>query len=379
MMEKRNWAKLGIETSLLGFGCMRFPKLENGQIDEEHATQMLEMAYEAGVNYYDTAYMYHDGASESFLGQWLDTKPRDSYFLTTKLPVMMIESLEDAKRIYQEQKQRLHKDYFDFYLLHSLNKDTFERAKKLGLIEFCEELLQKGEIRHFGFSFHDDYEVFEEILRYRDWDMCQIQYNYTDREIQAGDRGYALAEELGIPMVIMEPVKGGSLAQFPDEVVEPFTAIDPKASIASWAYRWVGGHQNVHVVLSGMSSIEQARDNIATFTHFRALDEREEKAVEEVTQRIRARVNNGCTGCRYCMPCPAGVNIPRNFQLWNDYAMYRHPDSLEFAWLKDLPESEKAKNCIKCGKCERVCPQKLHIREDLATLQKELDGLFGIE
>lgn len=379
MMEKRKWPKLGIETSLLGFGCMRFPKLENGAIDEEQATQMLEMAYEAGVNYYDTAYMYHDGASESFLGQWLDTKPRDSYFLTTKLPVMMIESLEDAKRIYQEQKQRLHKDYFDFYLLHSLNKDTFERAKKLGLIEFCEELLQKGEIRHFGFSFHDDYEVFEEILRYRDWDMCQIQYNYTDREIQAGDRGYELAEELGIPMVIMEPVKGGSLAQFPDEVVEPFTAIDPKASIASWAYRWVGGHRNVHVVLSGMSSIEQARDNIATFTQFRALDEQEEKAVEEVTQRIRARVNNGCTGCRYCMPCPAGVNIPRNFQLWNDYAMYRHPDSLEFAWLKDLPESEKAKNCIKCGKCERVCPQKLHIRENLATLQKELDGLFGIE
>lgn len=374
-MEMRKWDNKDIETSLLGFGCMRFPTLEDGSIDEKQSTEMLEMAYEAGVNYYDTAYMYHDGASELFVGKWLNTKPRDSYYLTTKLPVMMLHNLDEAKETFEKQRQKLDKEYFDFYLLHALNRESWKNALEWGIVDYCEELLKEGKIRNLGFSFHDDYEAFEEIIRYRKWDLCQIQYNYIDQEEQAGNKGYALAKELGIPMVIMEPAKGGSLVNFPEEVITDFRAIDKEATLASLAYRWVGSRSNVKVVLSGMSSIQQAKENIATFENFTKLSESEYKAVDSIIENVKKRVKNGCTGCRYCMPCPNGVNIPRNFAAWNEYAMYQNKGSLQYSWGQ-MPDAEKAANCIECGKCEAACPQKINIRQNLKTLQTELDALL---
>ena len=213
-----------------------------------------------------------------------------------------------------------------------------------------------------------------QLLRGRDWDFCQIQYNYMDTEEQAGDKGYALAEELGIPLVIMEPVKGGSLANFSDDINAKFKAMDKDASIASWAFRWVGSHSNAKVILSGMSNEEQVEDNLKTFSNFKPLDEAEEKTISEIVSELQSRVQNGCTGCRYCMPCPAGVNIPQNFALWNKYHIYGTYDHVKVAWEKDLKDEEKAKCCVKCGKCEKVCPQHLSIRRDLELAQKDLDS-----
>lgn len=376
-MEKRKMEKLGIETSLLGFGCMRFPTLADGSIDQAATERMLDEAYQAGVNYFDTAYGYHDGASEGTVGRILKKYDRDSFFLATKLPMWLVEKEEDVPRIFEEQLTRLAMDHVDFYLLHALNKDSWEKAKQLHVIEACEEFRRQGRIKYLGFSFHDSYEVFEEILTYHHWDFCQIQYNYMDTEVQAGDQGYALAEKLGIPMVIMEPVRGGSLAGFAPELNEKFKAMDLEASIASYALRWVGSHPNVKVVLSGMSNLEQVRDNLKTFGDFKPLSAEESAGIDDVVRTIRERVQNGCTGCRYCMPCPAGVNIPGSFKAWNEYHMYGNYVVSKGAWENGIKEEEKPKNCVECGKCETLCPQHIHIREDLKRVQKDLDEAAG--
>ena len=377
MMEKRKWERLGIETSLLGFGCMRFPVTPEGRIDEKRAEAMMDRAIAAGVNYIDTAYPYHGGESELFVGKVLEKYDRDSFYLATKMPLWAVNSLEDAKRIFDEQLQKLRTDHIDFYLLHAVGRDRWEKVQELGLVEFCEGLKAQGKIRYLGFSFHDDYTVFEEVIRGHAWDFCQIQYNYMDRNEQAGDRGYALTEELGIPMVVMEPIKGGSLANFSEDINARFHQMDPDASVASWALRWVGSHSNVKVVLSGMSAEEQVEDNLKTFSHFKPLNEEENAALEGIVDVLRGRVQNGCTGCRYCMPCPMGVDIPRNFAIWNRYHMYGTYDHVKRGWEVELKEGEKAKNCVECGRCEAQCPQKLSIRQDLKKVQADLDAAMG--
>lgn len=375
-MEKRKMEKLGVETSLLGFGCMRFPTTAEGKIDEPQAEKMLDMAYEAGVNYFDTAYPYHDGASEPFVGKVLNKYDRNTYYLATKLPVWLVEKEEDVERIFHEQLERLQKDYVDFYLLHALDKERWEKIKELKVVETCERLQREGKIKNLGFSFHDDYEAFEEIITSREWDFCQIQYNYMDTEEQAGDKGYALTEKLGVPLVIMEPVRGGSLAGFSEDIEEMFHELDKEKSIASYALRWVASHPNVKVVLSGMSTKEQAADNLKTFGDFKPLTEEENRTIDKVVQTLRARVQNGCTGCAYCMPCPAGVNIPKNFKLWNQYHIYQRYETVKFGW-EGMEEKERALNCIKCGKCEKVCPQHLSIRENLEQVQKDMEKARG--
>lgn len=371
-MEKRKMEKLGVETSLLGFGCMRFPTTAEGKIDEARAEKMLDMAYKAGVNYFDTAYPYHEGASEPFVGKVLNKYDRDSYYLATKLPVWLVEKEEDVRRIFEEQLERLKKDYVDFYLLHALDKERWEKIKSLKIVETCEQLQKEGKIKNLGFSFHDDYEVFEEILTSRNWDFCQIQYNYMDTEEQAGDKGYSLTEKLGVPLVIMEPIRGGSLAGFSEDINAKFQALDGNKSVASYALRWVASHPNVKVVLSGMSTEEQAADNLKTFRDFQPLNRKEWQTIEEVVTTLRARVQNGCTGCAYCMPCPAGVNIPRNFHLWNQYHIYQKYGVVKSGW-EGMDEKERPVNCIKCGKCENVCPQHLFIRKNLEQVQKDLE------
>ncbi|MEG0963585.1 MAG: aldo/keto reductase [Lachnospiraceae bacterium] len=370
-MEIRRIEKLRTNTSLLGFGCMRFPMTSEGSIDEIRAEKMIDMAYEAGVNYFDTAYTYHEKSSEPFVGKVLDKYDRKSYYLATKLPVWMIETKEDVRKIFEEQLERLHKDYVDFYLLHALDKERWEKTKTLKIIETCEELLKEGKIKHLGFSFHDDYEVFEEILTSRNWDFCQIQYNYMDTKEQAGDKGYALAEKLGVPFIIMEPVRGGSLAGFSKDIEEQFHKLDKNASMASYALRWVASHSNVKVVLSGMSTEEQVVDNLKTFVGFRPLNLQEQDTIEQTVTTLKARVQNGCTGCAYCMPCPEGVNIPKSFHLWNQYHIYQKYQTIKNGW-ENMEEKERPFNCIQCGKCETVCPQHISIREDLQKVQKEL-------
>lgn len=377
-MEKRAMEKLGIETSLLGFGCMRFPMMADGKIDEAEAERMLDQAYAAGVNYYDTAYPYHNGESERVVGRVMKKYDRSSFFLATKLPCWLIKSTDDIERIFKEQLEKLQTDYIDFYLMHALNKDSFQKMVDIGCVEKLEQLKAEGKIRYLGFSFHDKYEAFERIINYRDWDFCQIQLNYMDageREEfqQAGMKGYHLTEEKNIPLIIMEPVRGGSLAAFPEDITEVFHGLNPDASIASYALRWVGSLPNVKVILSGMSTMEQLTDNLKTFDKFEPLSEKETETIDKVVAMINSRMQNGCTACRYCMPCPAGVDIPRNFRIWNLYHMYGNYNAVKWDWEDGLGEEHKAKNCIKCGKCEKACPQKLSIRADLERVQADLD------
>lgn len=372
-MEKRKLDKLGIETSLLGFGCMRFPVTADGKIDEAEAEKMLDKAMAAGVNYYDTAYVYHGGDSEIFTGKVLKKYPRDSFYLATKLPVWLVKTAEDVDKYCEEQLQKLQTDYVDFYLLHNIGIDAWNRFKELGGVERLEALRAAGKIKYIGYSCHDSYEGFKAVLNDYDWDFCQLQFNYMDTEEQAGMRGYELTAQKQIPLIVMEPVKGGTLAGFADDITERFHAMNAEASVASFALRWVGTHPNVKIILSGMSTMEQVEDNLKTFDSFKPLSEAEQKGIEDIVTTMRSRVQNGCTGCRYCMPCPFGVDIPGSFRAWNNYHMYENYNNVKWAWENEIGDAHQPKNCAECGKCEAACPQKIAIREDLKKVQADLD------
>lgn len=379
-MEYREMEKMGIRTSLLGFGCMRFPTNTDDSINEEETLDMIDKAYQSGVTYFDTAYPYHGGKSEEVTGRALARYPRDSYYLATKLPIWEVKSVADAERIFQEQLKRLQKDYVDFYLMHALNAGSWKTIKELDLLGYCEKLRAEGKLKYLGFSFHDEYAVFEEILTAYPWDFCQIQLNYMDKDTQATLKGVELAKKLKIPMIIMEPIKGGSLAKLPyDGIDELFKKALPEASTSSWALRYAGSFDNVKVVLSGMSTMAQVEDNLDTFAHFEPLNETEQRIIEQVADALNKRVQNGCTGCRYCMPCPAGVDIPRCFGIWNRYHIYENVNETKWSWTHNIEAEKKASNCIKCGKCEQACPQHIAIREDLACLQEELDSITNIK
>lgn len=371
-MEKRRFDKLGIDVSLLGFGCMRFPTNSEGKIDRPLAQEMLDKAIAAGVNYIDTAYPYHDGESELFVGEALKKYPRDSYYLATKLPIWFINTIEDVDKYFNEQLEKLQTDHFDFYLMHAMNRGSWRKMVELGTVKRLEELKAEGKIRFLGFSFHDEYSAFEEIINYRDWDFCQIQLNYMDTEDQAGMKGYKLAEEKGVPLTIMEPVKGGSLAKLSDDIMDIFGELRPGKSAASFALRYVATLPNILTVLSGMSTMDQVDDNLATFTDFEPMTDKEYEAIDRIKDIMNSRIQNGCTGCRYCMPCPFGVDIPGNFSVWNRYHMYRNYGVVKGNWDNMVKDGKTAEACKKCGKCEQACPQHLSIREDLQKVLADI-------
>ncbi len=360
----RKSQKLNVETSLLGFGCMRFPTLTDGSIDEEQTLKMFDIAINNGINYIDTAYPYHNGLSEPFVGKALKKYDRSKLYLATKLPVWVVESRDHALEIFEGQLKKLQTEYIDFYLLHSLDDSKWQKCLDLGLVDMCIELQKQGKIKYLGFSFHDSYEVFEKIINYRDWDFCQIQFNYMDTDEQAGLKGLKLCEEKGIPNIIMEPLKGGSLTKYSPDVEKVFKDYDKDASIASWGLRFVGSYDNVLVLLSGMSNIAQMEDNLKTFNNFKKLNNEEQNVIDVAIQKIRDRVKNGCTGCRYCMPCPKQVNIPKMFRMWNLASMYDNFNVVNWSFNNTKPE-EFSTSCIQCGICETKCPQNISIRKDL--------------
>ena len=371
-MTNRKLEKIGIETSLLGFGCMRFPVTADGKINEPEAEKMLDKAIASGVNYIDTAYPYHGGASEPFVGKVLQKYDRSSLYLATKLPVWLVESLEDVDRLFTEQLNRLQTDYIDFYLMHAMNKERWDKMLAMGCVKRLEELQAEGKIKYLGFSFHDSYEVFEEILNYRDWDFCQIQLNYMDAKEQAGLRGYKLTEEKEVPLIIMEPIKGGSLAAFSDDITGMFRKLNPEASVASFALRWVGSLPNVKVILSGMSTMEQVEDNLATFADFKPLSEAEENTVTEVVKIINSRVQNGCTGCRYCMPCPVGIEINNCARM---SLLLRRSPSAGHLNPEGQEKMMKIEDCLHCNQCKSRCPYGL---DTPALLQKNLEDYKNV-
>ena len=373
-METRTWNTEGLSISFLGLGAMRLPMKENGSIDRFEATAMLGEAYANGVTYFDTAYPYHNGESEPFLGSFLKQLKRESYQLATKLPQWLVHTLDDAKRLFSEQLERLQHDYFDFYLIHSIDKEAYVRMVDLGVVSYLEEEQKNGRIKHLGFSFHSIYEDFEYIAASRTWDFCQLQYNYLDTEEQAGDKGYELSTKLGIPVIVMEPIKGGSLANLPPDLEARLNELNTGASSASYALRWVADHPNVKVILSGMSTRQQVRENLETFNSPKPLTEVERSTLDAIGQTMRDRVGNGCTGCKYCMPCPFGVDIPGNFALWNKARMFDSYEVVRSQWENPKENDKRPLSCTECGQCVPLCPQHINIPEDLKLVQSELEG-----
>ena len=381
-MKYREFGKTGLKVSALGFGTMRLPLLEDGvTVDEKEAVRIIRHAIDSGVNYVDTAYPYHQGTSEIVVGKALGDGYRDKVFLADKSPIWKLEKESDFDSILEEQLQKLQTDHIDFYLLHALNKERFEKIKNFHLIDHMLEARKAGKIRYLGFSFHDDLEVFKQIVDYTDqWDFCQIQYNYIDEYSQAGVEGLRYANAKGLPVIIMEPLRGGRLVNLlPESAKELFRNDEEGRTPAELALKWLYNEPEVTCVLSGMNSMEMVEQNVKTASesHVGCLTTSDAALIEQVKEEIKKHVKVGCTGCGYCMPCPRGVDIPGTFRCYN--AMYSEGkksgrrDYLQCtAFRKD---TASASQCVGCGKCEKHCPQHIEIRKELKCAASELEDV----
>jgi hypothetical protein len=361
--------------SILGFGCMRLPRTADCHIDEPKAVKMVRYAIDRGVNYLDTAYVYHNGESEPFLGRALADGYREKVHLATKLPVWEVKSRNDMDRILDEQLFRLNTDHIDFYLLHGLGKSSWINMVNLNAGEFLDDAIADGRIRHAGFSFHDEVRVFKEIVDEYNWTFAQIQYNYMDEEYQAGTEGMNYAAGKGLGIVIMEPLRGGVLARETAETKKVFASGGQSRPAAEWGLRWLWNHPEITVVLSGMSTMQQVKDNISYAKGGRpsSLTPEDMAVYEEIRTFYRSRMKIGCTKCRYCMPCMAGVEIPECLSAYNDASVYNDTAGAKFSYDAFTGFGGDASQCQDCGVCESLCPQQLPIRKHL----KEVCALFG--
>lgn len=370
-MHYRRFGKLDWKVSALGFGCMRFPTEDDdrmsAKIKEGEAIRMLRHAIDEGVNYVDTAYPYHGGRSEIVVGKALRDGYREKVRLATKLPVWQVTCAADFDRLLNEQLKKLQTDHIDFYLLHALGKKRWDEiVLKHDLPGQAAKALKDGRIGHLGFSFHDVYGAFEEIVNGSDqWSFCQIQYNYMDTESQAGMRGLKLAAAKGLAVVVMEPLMGGRLADPPRDVREAMDGSKVRRTPAAWALRWLWDQPEVSVVLSGMSAMAQVEENlgIAAEAHVGCMREGEQALIARARELYQARTVIPCTRCNYCMPCPNGVFIPANFEIFNYAHLFDDVATARFRYQVFLNESERSGSCIACGLCEEQCPQKIAISE----------------
>ncbi len=370
--------RYGTELSILGFGCMRFPQ-KLGRIDMKETEAEIMTAFRSGVNYYDTAYIYP--GSEAALGEIFEKNGiRDQVFIATKLPHYLIKSRQKLDALFAEELKRLRTDHIDYYLMHMLtDTDTWDRLKALGIEEWIAEKKACGEIRQVGFSYHGNSDMFCRLIDAYDWDFCQIQYNYMDEHSQAGRRGLHYAHGKGIPVIIMEPLRGGKLVKrLPEEAKQIFSDYEIKHTPAQWAFRWLWNQPEVTVVLSGMNSDQMVRDNIQTASTVEVgeLGPKEEAMLQNVVRAINSKMKVGCTGCGYCMPCPKNVDIPGTFAAYNRrYQEGRFWSFVDYVICTCLRKnSTAASNCVECGKCEKHCPQQIEIRKELKSARKTLEG-----
>jgi len=376
-MQYRQFGKLDWKVSALGFGCMRLPTKggDSSSIDEPEATRMLHYAIDHGVNYLDTAYPYHGGNSELVVGRALKGGYREKVRLATKLPCWKVEAAEDFDKFLNEQLEKLQTDQIDFYLLHALNEESWHKMRDMDVLERAEKAIADGRIGHIGFSFHDKYEVFQEIVdAYDRWTFCQIQYNYVDVENQAGTKGLKYAVSKGLTVVIMEPIRGGQLVNPPEPIQELWDTATKKRAPAAWALQWLWNQPEVPVVLSGMSTMEQVEQNVASASVSApgALTTEELALVGRVRDAYQELCPIPCTKCGYCMPCPNGVDIPRNFEIYNEGVMYDKPDHARQAYNSWLSEDKRASACVQCRECEELCPQSILISEWMVRVHEVL-------
>ena len=376
-MKYRTFGKLGIQGSAFGLGCMRFngPASGDSIIDEQKAISLIRKAIDGGVTYLDTAYVYLDKTSEIVLGKALLDGYRDKVTIATKMPKEYVHNREEMQALLDSELKKLQTDHIDFYLMHGINREKWEYFKSICAPEFFTEMKKAGKIRYKCFSFHGPYEDFEYILQDFDWDMVQIQYNFMDINNQAGTKGLELAGKLGIPVVILEGLLGGRLAKAPENVQALYDAFPVKRSAVEWAFRWLCNHPEVAVVLSGCNEAEQIEENLRIFDTVEPniMSQEELTLMDNVRKAYISRTKIGCTGCRYCMPCPNGVNIPGIFSVWNNVSLYDTSPAENWELRRIREQNNGADNCIGCGACEAACPQHLNIIDGLKQAWSELD------
>ncbi len=381
-MQYRSFGSLDFEVSALGFGAMRLP-VKEGEIDETEATRMIHYAVDHGVNFIDTAYVYHNGTSEGFVGKALKDGYREKVMLTTKLPSWDVKSKADFDRFLDEQLRRLDVDYLDFYLLHSMNKKRWIELRDLGILDWAEKAMADGYFRHLGFSFHDDTEAFKQIIDDYSWAMCLVQYNYMDINNQAGREGVQYAADKGVAVAVMEPLLGGNLASRPESVQTVWDKASNNRTPVEWALHWLWSQPEVSTVLSGMSTMEQVKENVAYAAASRVgILTPEELALFDEARMIHESLTAiPCTECGYCKPCPSGVDITENISLYNDAVKYEMLEacSKRYRWWENayktnpmFGEKIQAANCTSCGECEEKCPQSIPISQWMETIDDVL-------
>jgi predicted aldo/keto reductase-like oxidoreductase len=365
-MQYRRLGKLNWEVSALGFGAMRLPLAgkEAGDVDEPESIRMIRYAIDRGVNYVDTAYPYHEGKSEGVVGKALKDGYRGRVKVATKLPTWKIEDAQDFDRYLNEQLERLQMEKIDFYLVHGLNSKSWAKVRDLGVIRWAEGAMADGRFDHLAFSFHDDFEAFKQIVdAYDNWTFAQVQYNYMDIDYQAGRRGVEYATGKGLPVVVMEPIRGGQLAKPRGPAAEVWATAPRKRTPAAWALLWVWNHPEVSVVLSGMSTMEQVVENVDLADSARpgVFGPEELALIDRVREAYKGLIPIPCTSCKYCMPCSSGVEIPEIFEMYNDAITYGDTREARWRYRQFINEEQRADRCTKCGECADVCPQQIDI------------------
>lgn len=372
-MRYREFGSTGEKISILGFGCMRFPQTD-GKINEDETLKMVRYAIDSGVNYIDTAYPYHGGESELVVGRILKDGYREKVNLATKLPSWNIKSRDDMDKYLNEQLKKLQTNYIDFYLVHALDEELWDNLVKNGIFDFLDEIKRNKKVRYVGFSFHDKYEVFEKIIDDYDWDFTQIQYNYIDKEYQAGTKGLEYAYKKGLGIVIMEPLRGGKLVNnLSDDIKDIIKFANTQKSPTKWAFKFLYNKSEIGVVLSGMSTMEQVIENIKICDEegkANSMTTDEKKIIDNLGEKFKSKIKVDCTACKYCIPCPRGVNIPGCFEALNNASMFDDVESVKINMYKFIEENESdASMCIECGKCEAMCPQHINIIDKLKEVK----------
>lgn len=362
-----------IDTSVIGFGLMRLPQ-KNGEIDLGKVQQMVDYAIEHGINYFDTAWYYHAGQSEIAAGKVLKKYPRQSYYLADKLPLRILRDKAHVLKVFEEQLKKCQTDYFDFYLAHNINKNEWKILKNCDVYPQLLKKKQEGKIKYLGFSIHDTPELLEEVVKTYKWDFVQLPINPIDWDMVDAKRQYEIATKAGLPVVVMNPLKGGQLSTLNPKAVELLKKENPSVSVSSWSLRYSATLANVFTVLSGMTEMEHVIDNVSTFTKFQPLTDKEQKVLSNAISAYNSSGAVSCTYCQYCVGCPIGIDIPKNFLIYNQYKSTARKDRFIIAY-ETIKEENRADKCINCGICKPKCPQKLEIPtllKEVASLYKEL-------